>query len=522
MDESRVPQQSVPDRDAADLFGVLSLACDAGIGLPAEHTLRVCHIACRLAAQMGLSATQQDDVYFTALLKDAGCTSWATQLATFIATDEIPARRDFLFSVDPSSKGQVLQWMLRYVGRELRPFDRALRVAGFMVHGRDFIREGYLSAAEVARRIAERLGLGIGVQEGVLGVCEQWNGAGMPRGLRGEAIPLAARIVFASVYAEVSHREGGRTAARRLLDERSGKAFDPAVVEAFMAAEQTSSFWPALEEDSAWETVLNSFPDQGNASSGPELLEAIALTFADFVDMKSHYLAGHSRRVAELAEAITARLGLPPAETASVRRAALMHDLGLVAVPSFILNQPMGELGQDARREVCTHVQYGAELTRRAVPLRGEAELIAAHHPELDDAAVGRPPMGASIIAVANRFDELTHDSAEGYAVTAEAALHMLREQAGDVFDPDVVQALSGTLGNGHASASPAPPAGLTTREVEVLRMAAAGLSRKEIAQGLVLAESTVRHHLESIYSKLGVSTRVAAVLRAMEYGLLL
>lgn len=64
-------------------------------------------------------------------------------------------------------------------------------------------------------------------------------------------------------------------------------------------------------------------------------------------------------------------------------------------------------------------------------------------------------------------------------------------------------------------------PAGLTDREVEILRLLAKGLSRRETAAALFLSEHTVRHHLEHIYNKLGVTTRVAATLYAVEHGLL-
>ncbi|HKJ94191.1 MAG TPA: response regulator transcription factor, partial [Gammaproteobacteria bacterium] len=64
-------------------------------------------------------------------------------------------------------------------------------------------------------------------------------------------------------------------------------------------------------------------------------------------------------------------------------------------------------------------------------------------------------------------------------------------------------------------------PAGLTTREVEVLRVLCRGLSRRQIARTLHISESTVRHHLEHIYDKIGVTTRTAAALFAMEQGLL-
>jgi DNA-binding NarL/FixJ family response regulator len=96
--------------------------------------------------------------------------------------------------------------------------------------------------------------------------------------------------------------------------------------------------------------------------------------------------------------------------------------------------------------------------------------------------------------------------------------------QAGVAFDPAVVACLRDCVSSEVGAPRPkrqALPAGLTAREVEVLRLAARGLTRKQIAAELVITEVTVRHHLEHIYNKVGTSSRVAASMFAMENGLL-
>jgi HD-GYP domain-containing protein (c-di-GMP phosphodiesterase class II)/DNA-binding CsgD family transcriptional regulator len=410
-------------------------------------------------------------------------------------------------------------------------FQRTGRIVDFMAHGRDFTREGYQSAVEVARRIAQRLGLGEGVQDALLSVFEQWDGGGMPLGIRGEAIPVASRVVFPSIYAEVSYQAGGIDAALKMLAARSGEAFDPGVVVAFESLAMDKPFWRGLEQESLWQTVLDMTPTPPDYPANDAALEAAALAIADFVDMKSHYLAGHSRRVAELAAATAERLELSPSEVTAIRRAALMHDLGLVAVPSFFLNQPENRLEPQAVESLRAHPRYGASLLSRVPALRHAAALIAAHHEQPDGQGfpeglgLGAIPAGARIIAVADRFDELSHDRPASPALVPEAALDSMNGLVGTVVDADAFESLSATV---RAASRPRGgpdikelPSGLTDREVEVLRLAAAGLSRREMARTLVVAESTLRHHLESIYRKLDVSTRVAAVLAAMEHGLL-
>ncbi len=509
---------------------MLAVASDAGVGLPLEHTLRVCRIATRVAAHMGLSAEQQSDVYFTSILKDSGCTSWTTQLATFISADEIAARFDFLFRTDSSSNLDVLRWVLAHVGAHSGPLERTMRVVDFMAHGRDFTREGYQSSVEVARRIAQRLGLSAGVQEALLTVFEHWDGRGMPRGLRGEAIPLVSRIVYPSIYVEVCHGAGGLDAVRSLLAQRRGKAFDPAVTDALEAVAKEKSFWLGLQQQSVWEAVTEAFPEAIAARSENDLLEAFALTVADFVDMKSHYLAGHSRRVAELVGAMAVRAGLPVSDMTRIRRAALLHDIGLVAVPSYVINQSGRGMDRTQTARMQSHPKFGADLLRRAVALRDTVGIVAAHHEQPD--GHGYPsglagsdiPLGARFIAVADRFDELTHDGSAHLAMPPEAALESIAAQVGPVFDQEAFEALrdaqDASIGRPVDSRPPAWPEGLTDREVEVLRLAASGMTRRDMAKRLVVAESTVRHHMESIYSKLGVSTRVGAVLFAVEHRL--
>jgi DNA-binding NarL/FixJ family response regulator len=137
-------------------------------------------------------------------------------------------------------------------------------------------------------------------------------------------------------------------------------------------------------------------------------------------------------------------------------------------------------------------------------------------------------PLGARIIAVADHFDHLSHETPDHPALDPEEALRRMGEVAGRGLCPDACEALAQELRSDGPVALPwrhrRPwewPAGLTDREVEVLRLLTRGLSRRQMADQLYLSEHTVRHHLEHIYNKVGVSTRVAATLYAVEHDLL-
>jgi DNA-binding CsgD family transcriptional regulator len=266
-------------------------------------------------------------------------------------------------------------------------------------------------------------------------------------------------------------------------------------------------------------------------------LEDVALAFADFADLKSAYSAGHSRRVSELSERLARRLALAEPEVTVVRRAALMHDVGLAAVPSLILDKPRAKLTQVEWERLRLHPYHAERILSRVPALAPVVPLVAAHHERPDGRGYYRGlsgaqiPLGAHIIASADNYDELTHDAAERPPAAPAAALAQLQREAGSGLSAVVLDALARELGvdrpasPGGVGAGGAPrrqwPAGLSDREVEILRLLARGLSRRELAGQLILSEHTVRHHLEHIYNKLGVSTRVTATLFAIEHDLL-
>jgi HD-GYP domain-containing protein (c-di-GMP phosphodiesterase class II) len=518
----------------ADLLGALSLAADLAVGLPAEHAMRSCYLGMHLADRLQLSPEEQAGLYYAELLMDAGCTAWTSHLAASIMTDEIAARREYFFFTDDSNPLEVVNWLKDYVAAGQPAHVRAQQILAFALHGKEGVREGFRNTCEVAGRFAQRLSMPEVVQTALLSVFEQWDGSG-PNGTRADLVPITSRIVYTTSLLEAFHHIGGRTAAIRLARERRGKAFDPAVVDAFLAIAGEEALWKGLEQESVWTTVMAMEPASPYRYLKEEQLEDVALSLADFADLKSFYSAGHSRRVGDLAEAMANKMRLPVAEVATIRRAALLHDLGLVAVPSFTLNRPQEQLTQIEWERLRLHPYHAERILSRVPALAPVVPLVAAHHERLDGRGYyrGLPgsqiPLGARIIAVADRFDVLTHDSPDQPALDPDGALLRLREEVGHALCPDAFAALtqelrrddSAPLLTTRTSHPPEWPAGLTDREVEILGLLSKGLSRRAMAEQLVLSEHTVRHHLEHIYNKLEVSTRVGATLFAVEHDLL-
>jgi HD-GYP domain-containing protein (c-di-GMP phosphodiesterase class II)/DNA-binding CsgD family transcriptional regulator len=511
----------------------LSLAADLAVGLPEGHAVRSCYLGMRLAEQLRLSPDQRASLYYAELLMDAGCTAWTSQFAAAILGDEIVARREFVFYLDQDNPIDVARWLKDYVAVGAPAHVRARRILDRALHGRASAREGFRNTCEVAQLFARRMGMPEEVQAALLSVFEQWDGSG-PQRKRGELIPITSRIVYATSFLEAFHHLGGRVAAIGLARRRRGTAFDPSVVDAFLDLARHDAFWDGLEQESVWTTVLSMEPPSPYRYLGEERLDDVALAFADFADLKSAYSVGHSRQVAELAERVARQLRRPADEVTAICRAALLHDVGLVTVPSFTLDKPREKLTAAEWERLRLHPYQAERILSHVPPLELLGPLVAAHHERPDGhgyyrgLAGAQIPLGARVIAVADPFDELSRGTPGHPALDPDAALQRMRGEAGSSLCPDSFQALAQEL-RGDGLASPGGrrspprewPAGLTDREVEILRLLATGLSRRQVADRLVLSEHTVRHHLEHIYDKVGVGTRVAATLFAVEHDLL-
>jgi HD-GYP domain-containing protein (c-di-GMP phosphodiesterase class II) len=508
-----------------ELLGAFAYASDLAFGLDWEDSLRTCYMAARIAGQMDAPAEERLAVYYTALLKDAGCTSWTSELARVWQTDEILARRDLIIFTDMSTAAGLEAWMRRHVAPHLAGSAREQKLSELMAAMPEVIAEAIANTAEVAGRIAERLGMPEPIRKGLRHIFEQWDGKGAPDALPGPEIPLASRIVLVAFIAVPIHRYHGREAALEAINSGDGSVFDPAVVAALKALSQDEKFWSGMEGQDIRERVLMMEPASALAEVDESRVEDIAVAFADFIDLKSRFAAAHSRRVAGIAEQIARLLACAPEAIVQIRRAALMHDLGLVAVPSFFLEKPEAALSGSEWEQYRLHPYHGERILRLIPVLEPMAEIVGNHQERFDGTGYYRGlrgsniNLGSRIIAVADRLDELTHEAPERPALSPEAAIKELAHDPG--LDPEIVRALANTLNATPERLVHQWPAGLTDREVDVLRLAAKGLTRAQVAFELQITESTVRHHLEHIYGKTGTTTRVGATLFAIENGLI-
>jgi HD-GYP domain-containing protein (c-di-GMP phosphodiesterase class II) len=512
-----------PHISLAEFLSALSFVSDTGMGQSLEHGLKTAYIGVMLAGAAGLSAEDRAGVYYGALLKDAGCTACGTVFATFFDGDDLGPRSDALL-LRPDSTRDAIAWFWRHASTDPALPVRIGRLFSFMTQCRATMKEGVTAHCEVGEMFARRLALPATVQQAIRFSWERWDGKGLGYGHRGAQTPVAARVLHLAQVAEAAYAFGGASAARAIVAERKGADFDPDLVGPFLELSARPGFWDLPDSDSVQEQVLAMKPPCSFDSLPASELDSACEVLADLADVKSRSTWNHSLLVAETTVAIAERLGLSAAEVKRLRRAALVHDLGKAAVPVGILEKTE-PLSVEEWERFRLHPYYTERALSRVGPLRDLAADAAAHHEWLDGSGYYRQltgdqiPLGGRILAVADSFTILSQT--EGPS-DPERALKAMKPLVASEFDPDCYEALVAAKG-GKTAARPlrARVAGnLTDREIEVLRLVCSGRTNREIASALVLSGKTVEHHLEHVYNKLGVSSRTAASVFAVQNGL--
>jgi HD-GYP domain-containing protein (c-di-GMP phosphodiesterase class II) len=504
----------------ADVVAALSLGIDLGFGQPMEHVLRQCRIALRISELLGLDEASRSSIYYSALLVNVGCHTDAHEQAYWFGDDI--ALKATKYGAEPFSAADMLA-MLRLLGSGGTPLHRLRVGLDFAMSGRKEIDGMITRHAELARVLAEELGLGEDVLEALAGSYERWDGKGFPGTLAGEAIPLASRIAQLAEFLEVAHRTDGIEGALGVARRRSGKQFDPSLV-AVVCADAEKVF-AELDDLMSWDAVINGEPALARVLSSSECDAALA-AIGRFVDLKSPYTLGHSTAVAALASAAAKRLGLPRADQQLLHRAGLVAGFGRLGISNAIWDKP-GPLTGGEWERARLHPHYTERMLHRSVALAPAGRLAGQVRERLDGSGypAGRGGSAISrssrILATADSFQSMREPRPHRAALTTAQATGLLKDDVRDGrLEGAVVDAVLGAAGE-PVSRRRDGPAGLTAREVDVLQCVARGLSNKEIARRLVISPKTVGNHIEHLYTKIGATNRTAASLYAMRHGLL-
>ena len=505
----------------ADLITALSVVTDLGVGRREETAMRACLIATRLSDLVAVEPQARSDVYYTTLLRYIGCTAFAAEEAALWGGDEIKARA-VITRIDTLDPRELLRFQRSAVARRSRPLRRAWIATSSLPRLLLANRELVAAHCEVGSDLATRLGMSETVHAALRQVYERWDGRGFPHKLRGDALCLPVR--FAQLASQVAACPFGPAETCAVVKHRAGADLDPELAAVFLR--HAANVIGDLDEIDVWAHTVEAEPSPVRHVASPQVDE-VALAFADMADLKVPFLRGHSRGVAELAEGAANVVGLPAGDRMAVRQAALLHDLGRVSVPNGIWEKTTRLTSTEWER-VRLHSYYTERILRRSPALEPLAELAGMHHERQDGSGYHRQtpgssiPSGARLLAAADTYGAMTQ--ARPYrpawsAVDAAQALH--GEVRAGRLAREAVESVLHAAGQTAAGRRRDWPAGLSDREVQVLRLIARGASYKDVAQELVISPRTAAHHVQHIYTKIDVTSRAAAAMFAMKHELL-
>jgi len=504
----------------AELVAALSLGVDLGFGQPMEHVLRQCLIALRIAERLGLDEPGRATVYYTALLINVGCHTDAHEQAKWFGDDIALKATKYDYGLR-SARGAIATFRRLGSGH---PLIRRFRVGvEFAVGGHRDLDRMVEHHSMIACALAEHLQMTQSVRAAVRAAYEQWDGKGWPGALRGERVPVAARIAQLAEFVEVAHRVGGVEDAKAIARKQRGRQFDPGLCDLIIG--EGDLILSGLNEVRAWSAVVDAEPALALPLSGDEI-DAALTAVADFVDLKSPYFLGHAGALAALAGDAATELGMSTVDARMVRRAALVSGFGRLGVSNSIWDKP-GPLGAGEWERVRLVPYLTERMLHDSATLSPLGAIAAQIRERLDGSGYPRGVSAveitrhARVLAAADVYQAMREPRAHRPArAPGEAAAELRAEVSAGRLDDDAVRAVLTVAGHSVPRRREGP-AGLTAREIEVLRLAARGMTNKDIAAVLVISPKTVANHIERIYLKIGASNRAMASLFAMKHGLL-
>jgi HD-GYP domain-containing protein (c-di-GMP phosphodiesterase class II) len=430
----------------SELVSALSHALDVTGGQPMGHAERTCLIGQRLADAVGLESAQRSSLFYALLLKDAGCSTTAAQIATTFGSDDQQVKHDSRL-IDANRPRTALGYLRRNVAPGAPLIERARHLRAVVAMSRGGVDELERMRCERGADIARGIGLDEDAAAAITQLFEHWDGNGHPGERAGEEISLLARMACLSQTMEVFWQQGGAAAACDVARARRGTWFDPTLVDAVDELERDVCFWASLETPD----VQAVEPADRVLRADDARLDRVAEAFAGIVDAKSPFTARHCEGVAEIADGMASTMGLDDATRRLLRRAALLHDLGKLGVSNRILDKP-GALSDGEWGAVRRHPRLSMVILRAVPALAPVARLSATHHERLDGSGY---PYGLTaselklpdrILQVADVTDALTSERPYREALSPGEGLAIMRYDAGKRLDADAFAAVESWL----------------------------------------------------------------------------
>lgn len=433
-----------------ELFTALSYALDITEGQPRGHSVRCCWIGIHIANQLSLEKEKAWELYYTLLLKDAGCSSNAARLFQLYGSDDLQTKQDFKH-INSHKLLEVLNFIVKHSTLSEGRLAQIKRIIHFVRKGKQLTTELIQTRCERGANITRRLGFNEAVANGVRHLDEHYNGGGRPDGLKGNEIPFYSRVALLAQVADVFYQIGGPLAAQKEVKFRSGSWFDPAIVEAFLEASKDTSFWQVLDHNLTEQAIAALEPNLGKISIDESYLDTVAQAFADIIDAKSPFTFGHSTRVAAYADILAEKMGIEEKRRRWFNRGALLHDIGKLGVSNAILDKP-GKLTEEEFAQIKLHPKYTEEILSKISIFKELAQVASAHHERLDGKGYHKGLsakdlcLETRILTLADVFDALSAKRPYREAMPLEKVFAILEDMKGTAIDPDCLDAFKNVL----------------------------------------------------------------------------
>lgn len=450
-----------------ETISALSFALDLTEGAVPGHALRSCLLAMRLGSAIGLRTAELDQLYYAALLKDAGCSSNAARMCQIVGGDDRRVKAgaklaDWTQMWKPDLRTLKMLW------NEVLPGEpgwrKAARIARIGAAQNENNRELIEMRCDRGAQIVRAVGLDAEVAQGVRHLDEHWDGGGYPGHKKGLAIPFISRILGVSQHLDAFRTERGAREALETLEARSGRWFDPSLVKVARGLERAGELWigcePQTELETVHDAVLAREPEGMRGALPPEGLKAICNAFASVVDAKSPYTWIHSQGVRAATVAIADVLGLSPERREMLSRAALLHDLGKLSVPNSILDKP-GKLTHGEFTVVKGHPGLSGEILGRLSAFEEIAAVARNHHERLDGSGY---PLGlqadqlgteSRLLAVADVYAALSEERPYREGLDFGEIVRIMSRDVPVRLDPMCFEALKGAVQTGKLGSKP-------------------------------------------------------------------
>jgi putative nucleotidyltransferase with HDIG domain len=434
---------------SAELLSALSHALDLTEGQPQGHCTRVCWIGTHIGKAINLSAAELSDLYYTLLLKDLGCSSNAARICQLYLVDDLTFKADF--KLIDGSLSQALRFVLSHTGLKSGMAERFRAVVNIMKNGGEISRELIEARCHRGADIARQMGFSDRVANAIQSLDEHWDGRGKPEGIAARKIPTAAQIALMAQVADVFHMSAGKDAAIREIENRAGTWFAPDLVEVFVSLADWDGLWEPLASPQLQSHVISLEPGELIRIASEDDLDRVAKGFAMVIDSKSPFTRGHSDRVALFTDMIAEELGQSAEHRRWLGRAALLHDIGKLAISNSILDKP-AKLTDEEFATIKTHPVYSADILRGVSAFADMADIAGHHHERLDGKGYPHGLKGdqinldTRIVTTADVFDALTADRPYRKAMTPVEAFAIMDKDIGTAFDPTCLAALKSAL----------------------------------------------------------------------------